>query len=869
MLTFSFSSVNGVSKLDGSVDKIEAEDGEIEDAKMLEVPFPNGPSPDNAPSSNPALTETLKPISESVPGTVISEVPGVPQRDSAAPKPVSEIPLPGPLNPEMKPAPAQNSQDVTISGRPDMSRTASSNSANGRPVHDLPSKPEPSQVRIGDYRTPSRANERGPRDYAREPRYPERTQPRDLVRDKGLERSEPGTYTHNQERAQVAESDLFEQRWNTAKAPSSRSGIDDRHGAPYEREFRFWGRDDKAERPLGDKSYNEPHKNRKDADPPNQQLRDLPMPPPRSGVPQHPINPARAALIQSGQPAERGTAGTFHSDRGPEAVRHDTHLHPERTSSGPSSERVDEPRPARYDSRRDDRQPVEGRRQVDEPFRPNHARYEDHAPTGPRTGRPMGNGPAIMNPNDRFRESMKPSSIAPPIDLNHGRLSHESSFPSRQTESQYGRLTSDNDIPSGPRMANGNYPPPTRGGRNFTAPQPQINTQLPSLSQGPETPVHDKHVPSGPSMRDSPRRPPSFAQNTGTTSAPPTPAAQSPDTAGIHPDRLKALQGSGAVSNENPVQNVGGQRPGPPPLSMTPRGPHSSQLPSPVGPPGNNRGPPTGPAMTNDKSGRDKRAFAGIQNIIQQASGPAPQERSGQGASIRGRGGRANVSGPSPVASAPPTPGLPRQDQLPPRDDLFATRSNGFGNPQQQQLEEDTAYGRGSSRRADHEDGSRNNGDRRSTRHRSHSPWQERPGGIPPRIREDQFPQNRDMPPRDRPRANEGPPPTGRDIRGGGPPGPMEANIRGIRGGGPPDRGGDTRDRGPPRDLRRSARDLGQYRDHRGGGESDQHGDGIDRRDERERRDGGGGSMGRKRGRGGEEAPPMERGFVDNKRLRR
>lgn len=101
--------------------------------------------------------------------------------------------------------------------------------------------------------------------------------------------------------------------------------------------------------------------------------------------------------------------------------------------------------------------------------------------------------------------------------------------------------------------------------------------------------------------------------------------------------------------------------------------------------------------------------------------------------------------------------------------------------------------------------------------------------------------------PRDRPRGYEGP--LERDMRGGAAPPEPNARV-----GGGADR--DSRDRAPPRDTRRSAREEAQYRER----------DGAERRDERDRREGAG--SGRKRGRGGEEVPG-ERSFSESKRPRR
>jgi THO complex subunit 2 len=794
---------------------------------MTDAPANNGTASNTAPSSNWSLADTPKPKAEAVVVTMIPQVSRSPRVESPPPRP------------EVKPTPP-SAGDHAPPTRPDVNRAESSGAFSGRAQHNLPSKPEPSQPRAGDHRLHPRAGDRGPHEYARDARYPERGESRDLLQNRGLDRSVPGPYPHGHERIQAMERDRTNQQWINDKAPPGRSGLDIRNVEPHARDSRYPARDERTERPAGDRQYPEQHESRRDADGLRQQSRETAMPPPRPMVPQHPIDPARAALIH-GQVPDRGQPDNIHPDRRPDLVRQEGYTYPERKSRGPSPSRADDRRPSRYN----DRPPINARRPIEEGGRPVPPRFEEpHAPTGPRTGgRPPSVGSGSLNSNERFRDSMKPSAAVPPVDPNHGRLSHDTSFGGRQVESQYGRLTSDNDIPSGPRLTNGNHPPPQRGGRNVSAPQPQLNTQLPSQVLGPTTPVQDRHAPSGPSIRGSPRNPPPFPQHATTSSAPPTPVAESPDTAGIHPDRLKALQGVGAVPAESQPQGGLGMRQAPPPVSMPPRGPNNNQLPSPIGPLANNRGPPTGPSMPNDRNGRDKRTFAGIQNVLQQAGAPSVPERSGQGASIRGRGGRANnVNGPSPVTSAPPTPGFARPNQQASREDLFVGRPSG---PISQPPDDDAAYGRdGRIPR----DGLRD-GDRRSDRHRSRSADKDRQVGAMHRMREEGLPQGRDGQRDHRPRGNDGP--LDRDVRGV--PGALEANIRGSSGA--PEREG--RDRGQARDGRR--REDGPYR------ERDQR-EGADRREERERRDGVG--SGRKRGRG-DDGGQNERKFSDNKRPRR
>ena len=832
--------------------KLEVEDGEIEDAKVTDIPASEGQSSESQQLPKPTPVEIPQVSADTAPPAEIQKRPNASRRGSPAPianqtlRP-STISSSAPTRSETRPTtPAPSS----VPSRPDLSRGASSSTTTGPLQHGLPNKPEPNASRAVDHRVPPRPEGRGLHDNRGGA-----DRPRDLLRDRGSERSASGSYDQSHERANervsergsLNDRDRVDLRHSNEKAPLNRVAADDRHhGLSHARDARQLPRDDRLDRPLNDRLFTEQQHHRRDAENLTHGIRDTAMPPPRSNIPQH---PDRAALMQGNQNIGRATMTGNPPDRRSEPSRHDSYSHPGRSSRGPSPKRDEDRRILRDDNLREERPPVDGRRIVEEPARPSQPRYEEsYAPTGPRTGRPSGALPS--NPTDRFRDSMKPSTLLPAVDSSHGRLSQDSTHGGRQSESQYGRLNSSTDIPSGPRLANGNHPTPNRGARNVSAPQPQLNTQQPSIaSQGSTvtTPAQDRPAPSGPSMRGSPRKPPPFSQPMSTSSAPPTPVAQSPETAGIHPDRLKAIQGSDAVTTENASANRG-PRQAPPPMAMPmpgpPRGPNN-HLSSPITQSPTNRGPPTGPSFPNDRN-RDKR-FAGLQNVLQQAGSPAVPERSGQGASIRGRGGLANnVNLPSPVMHGPPPPNLARPDGPPPRGDLFAGRPNGLSNPQQS--EADAAYERGGRR-----GGPREDGDRRSGRHRSRSPKDRAPAASI-RSREEEGMYGREgTSERSRPID----PQSESYVRGGG--GQTEKNIRG--GAGLERR--DSRADEPPRDTRRSGRDEGQYRDRRM--EMDAR-DGGDRRDGRDRRDGGG--SGRKRGRGGDEGQG-ERGFAENKRPRR
>lgn len=683
-----------------------------------------------------------------------------------------------------------------------------------------------------------RPGERVSRDHIRDPRYAERSRserPGDSSRDRMSDHNPSMPYSRgyeqNNERSHAQERNRMEPGWGEDKPSISRSGLDDRHGG-LRRDARPTSREDRIERSQRDRPFPESqhHSSRNDLQ--GQSARDVAMAPPRSNIPQH---PDRTALIH-GSLDPNMSLNSQQSDRRSDSSRYENYTNAERnerSSRGASPVRLEDRRHPRQDSRRDDRPPTDGRRM---PESHSHAsRYEEsHLPTGPRTDRPTPSGPP--GPNDRFRDSMNVSSAAIPVaDSNHGRLNQDQGHHSRQEESQYGRLNSGPDIPSGPRLPNGNSHPPTiRASRNVSAPLPQNSyQQSQSISHilPPPLQIPDKQAPTGPSTRGAHRASGAFSRTESTTT-PSTPANESPDTAGVHPDRLKAIQGQ-IVPPVITTQSQGNMnrsvQPPPPaiavPLPVGPRGPNS-QLPSPIVPSPTNRGPPTGPSFGNDRNRGDKR-FASLQNVLQQANGPNGQERSGQGASIRGRGGRANNVNASPSTSGPPTPSLPRPDPYNARADLFAGRASGPHTPQHNE-EEEIGYGRGARRIGSRE--MPRDGDRRSERHRanrSHSREKASRPPLPPR--DDEMPQRReDL--RDR-------------LRGG----PPEREMR------RPVRDDPNRDRR----LELDRRDIPEWATDARGGSG---------RDERERRDGGG--SGRKRGRAGEEGP-NERNYAENKRPRR
>ncbi len=755
-------------------------------------------------------------------------IPNVPNQEAKQPEPPTaestHIKLQGP---DTKPAPSVPISHPSIPPRPEVSRSMS-DSINGRLQHTLPSRPEVPSSRPTEHRMPDRPNDQGLREHGRDPRFPERgrvDKHGDILHDRVPERHVSGPYSRSYERSNerpnIGDRGRVDPGWRGEKDLPDRPGFDIGHGLPHARDARPSSHD-RPERPHRDRQYHEEHHSARSSDTQSQTTRDAPMAPPRSTIPQH---PDRVALIQGNQDLDRTPSNSRHPDRRLE--RYEKYPSTERSSRGSSPSRMDDRRQSRHETHRDGRPPVDGRHGADDLTHSHPSRYdESHLPTGPRTDRP-----SAVGQNDRFRDSNKLASAAlPAIDQNHGRLNQETSHNSRQSE-QYGRLNPG---------SNGNHAPSIRGAsRNVSAPQPHVA----SHNSGSGTDITEKQAPTGPASnrgppnRGPPRNPAPLSRTDYVqSSAPPTPVTETPDTAGIHPDRLKAIQGPGnpPSTSSSHDQNTGhAPRPNLPPVAVpVPTGPRgsNSQLPSPMAPSPPSRGPPTGPAFANERNRGDKR-FAGLNTMLQQAGTPNGPERSGQGASIRGRGGRANNVGPSTSHSGPPTPSGARPDPFPPsRTDLFAGRSSGPPTPQH--VEEDGGYSRGGRRDGAHHEV--REGERRSERHQGNRSYStdKPPGPVMP-AREEERPPRRDL--RERPRGGE--PPNDREMRR------------------------------PARDDQvHERRNEPDRRDMGGWGASERHDGPPNRRDERERRDGG--SIGRKRGRGGEEVP-VDRSHGESKRPRR
>ncbi|PYH99013.1 hypothetical protein BO71DRAFT_315120 [Aspergillus ellipticus CBS 707.79] len=333
----------------------------------------------------------------------------------------------------------------------------------------------------------------------------------------------------------------------------------------------------------------------------------------RTGPPTH---PDRAGMIEDHpeRPVEtyrRGDSGRQERD--------DRRGLPPRALSPVRAEPLG--RPERF---ADDRRPAN--------FSQAHPRNED-MPTGPRErfARPPPDGPDARDP-------------APGIDMNHGRL--------RQPEPIA-------EVPLGPRGRT----LPGRGGRivsGLPPPGPASPASGPMAATGSQPPTG----PGRQGLRNGPDSP---------GAGPSSPSGEKLDTSGMHPDRLKVLQGDNTY-NASPRTHP----PTSPASIVPPTGPRSGVGP-PAGPSSMPRGPPSGPGNFGGERGRGDKRFAGINNMLQQSGGPLDR---GPGPTIRGRGANrqsAAMNAPSPQATRPQTPvGLDEGARTGPpsqgRPDLLANR---------------------------------------------------------------------------------------------------------------------------------------------------------------------------------------------------
>ncbi|EEH46561.1 uncharacterized protein PADG_02659 [Paracoccidioides brasiliensis Pb18] len=692
--------------------KLEVEDGEIEDAKMVgklnnaamkakaargdaqslqvsdtssAVETASTSKLDKVEQNNktPVLQET-EPAKVAEPATGHSQTPAQPSSqqpsttqatlgDSQTPVSGHRSSSPAPSRVASRP-PSESSHVPSIPKRPDVDCYPPQHSASVRPQANLPNRPEPPRpFRHPDERMSMRPpNMPDERRDARDNRHPDRS-----GRFGGQDRERPF------EHALPIDS-------RSHGRPNERPGDRDRlDGHRIDREF--------PSRPLED-NFGRPGYRDARPSPRDQEWSD------RMGRGRI----SQADAFQVRQDSDRSfREGDVHQYRAANVPDLHDRDHPSRphTETG-IHQRLELPRPERDDRRNRSSRPStppkaddsrlqnrSDRREEREERKPTNsqppARSED-LPTGPKGDR--GNYSSAAD-NRHALDSR--STYQSTTDSSYGRLNQDSKFPLRPQES----FDRPQDIPSGPRKTS-----TQRGGRN-----PSLSQPLPI----PPQPT-DRQPPTGPSNRPLARNPAQHDQQLATAPSSAPAPVEKIDTSGIHPDRLKAIQSP----RDDGTQTTAS------PTSLPPSGPRSGGHP-PSGPSPTTRGPP-GVPFPGERSRGDKR-FAGLNNMLQQFGAPA--DKSGMGTSIRGRGanrtGGNSVNAPSPQSTRPQTPVGSKGDNYsgtaPPsgseKPDLFPSRSDASAPPVVPSQEEPRAHGRAGRRSEIIEEAAAES--RRSPRHSS------------------------------------------------------------------------------------------------------------------------------------------------------
>ncbi|KAL4807755.1 transcription factor/nuclear export subunit protein 2-domain-containing protein [Aspergillus unguis] len=297
---------------------------------------------------------------------------------------------------------------------------------------------------------------------------------------------------------------------------------------------------------------------------------------------------------------------------GPQTHPDRANLIPDATDRpGDGYRRGDPMRPERDDRRSLPNRPASPPK-LDLPSRPERFPSDTRKSGGhvpPLRGEDLPRGPRSDRPPRASMENLDPRESGSGPDVPGPR--------SRQTDLMQ-------DIPSGPRSRNASG----RGGRNL--PQPPTGPS----SSGPAG--AERQPPKGPGLQGM--------RNDQVPSGTPSPATDKLETSGIHPDRLKALQGS--TSDNTHASSSRSNAPAPSAPTLPPSGPRGGMGPgsgsSPI-----NRAPPAGSPF-----GSEQRKFAGVLKGIGAPTDPGP------GPTIRGRGANRQASNariPSPQSGRPRT----------------------------------------------------------------------------------------------------------------------------------------------------------------------------------------------------------------------
>ena len=561
-----------VEKPAGKVDPKKPEEREVQPAKP-------STEPGRLPSRPPTVNGSSTPRASREPAT----------QDRPASRQYPDASKPPALPRKLSPPPRGSPSAASLPSRPDPS-----DSRNGlRDSPRIPSRPPMDSGRLPPHRDPRPAyrsmEPTPPDDYDRYGRRNERPEPmpHGFRDDRGYGREREVERGHGPERPRPSDRERGSERDRGPPQPPSR-----------DRDVR-----DRPSRPPPSRPG-----------PPDEASRPSSAAPPRpvSAQPEPvPINPARAALINS-----------------PETPA------PSISIRGQAQERPSRP-PRASSPRRDDERHGPPRSERD--ARPTPERRPDAYPTRPL---PSNSGPAEpgvrSDQSARFsRESRAPNHQAP-VDMQHGRLEQD---PAQRPPPRHERPT-EAEVPSGPRNGRGSMPAPRGRGA------PPINTSTFPPSG------NDRATPTGPSARHS--RNNSYQDNSA--SAPPT-----PDTSGVHPSRLQRIDPSPTESSRPPPPLA------PPAQSSPPHGPRgNAPANAPSGPSPTSRAPPAGPQLadTSGRGGRSSRhPLTSVNNTLSQAN---------SGSSGRGRGGMRQGSGTFNSHAPPPAGHGARSDAFAPQQqDLF------------------------------------------------------------------------------------------------------------------------------------------------------------------------------------------------------
>ncbi|OXV07394.1 hypothetical protein Egran_04841 [Elaphomyces granulatus] len=651
--------INGTSQIEPT-SKSEVEDGEIEDAKMVDVSAK--PADENEQGLNESDNKLDEPLDKNsqqldsglqeaastsqgegsgVNDTAVSNETASHATESGQPseptsQKVAETELTGsgrPASPtRSRPSsrPPEITRSTNVPQRTEPNRvTTISHPLRPQPNLPLPSRPEPRIYRHGDLRALNRPpmdlhdDRRDHRDrhseYSRTSRYGEHD------RDRPFEATINDTRVHGRLGERLADRDRMEQP--REREFPTRTSPDEHFQRSSHRDARQTPRDPEwPDRPgrTALPSQADAYQARSESDRPRD------APPSRPPTQVHPERPDRVQLAENDIQRRGEQSRVERDERRPLPLR---------TSPPP---RADDIRPNRLDRfASDDRRSGM--------YSQTHSNRHDDFPTGPRVERPSRVGPPdLIERRDSWSGP----------DINHGRLNQESRYPRTQD--------SPSDIPSGPKGRN----LPAR--RNVATPQPSAPG---TPTTGPPPALPERQPPTGPSGRLGVR---GGHDQSFSSTGPPSPAGERPDINSLHFDRLKnpppTTDSSFGTGRTHPNPSL-------PPI-IPPSGPRGGGHALPSGPSPVTRGPPSGQPFIGERGRGDKR-FAALNNMLQQSSGLT--DRGGQGTAIRGRGNirpPTLLNPPSPQGSQPATPtGVSDHGNAPiatqGRADLFTARAAG------------------------------------------------------------------------------------------------------------------------------------------------------------------------------------------------